>query len=387
MTSLSDDVTNASVTTAMATEIPPELKAQIDYLDNITNWLWYISMPILLALGTTGNALVVVVLTVRRLKPYPTSLLLTFLSVFDTTVLWTGPFRRFYIAVTKHDFRSDSFAACSLHVFMTYLSLSLSIWTLVTVTVHRLIAVYFPLQAKTILTPRRTVQGLIAMAVLLAAINSHLFWTVHLSDEGKCENRHEHKYLVNNIWPRLDLIVNSIIPFFVLLVCNSTIIYKVKVKSDLLTKDVKSATNKTNTMTVMLISVNIIFLLTTAPFAIYNCDVWLPKTKLEKYSIDFMIFTIVYIIQCINNASNFYIYCLSGRKFREEFKATFSGKRVGRQSTYERSQGMSVASASVAETGTKGRVWTTSGRNAATATKNGHDNPACIVRDSSSTNL
>ena len=118
-------------------------------------------------------------------------------------------------------------------------------------------------------------------------------------------------------------------PFLALLSMNSVIIYKVRNRARNLNieKDNKSAENAQ--MTVLLLSVSFVFLLLNTPSQVYYLiDMYVDFTKTPK---DFGTFSLVFNIakHChfSNSGVNFFLYVLSGSKFRNDLIAVFVKKQ------------------------------------------------------------
>ena len=99
----------------------------------------------------------------------------------------------------------------------------------------------------------------------------------------------------------LDLFTKALVPFFVLVICNSMIIYKIlklKRKRRTMTNIVRKNENS-ESMSLMLISISVLFILTQAPFIIsshieknmdyeelspeYIVGYWLMETVLKAF--------------------------------------------------------------------------------------------------------
>ena len=77
-------------------------------------------------------------------------------------------------------------------------------------------------------------------------------------------------------------------------------------------------------MTAVLITVSIMFLVTTAPLHIFvitaNMDQHRAANEYQEATLD-LVQVILSMICYINYSINFFLYCVSGTRFREELKA------------------------------------------------------------------
>ena len=83
-------------------------------------------------------------------------------------------------------------------------------------------------------------------------------------------------------------------------------------------------------MTAMLISISIAFLVLTFPWCVYmiltsGIDLDDPKQFIFFIHLD-PLWALSYALTQVNHAINFYLYCVSGSKFRGELKALFCKK-------------------------------------------------------------
>ncbi|KAL4220591.1 hypothetical protein ACF0H5_020988 [Mactra antiquata] len=77
-----------------------------------------------------------------------------------------------------------------------------------------------------------------------------------------------------------------------------------------------------SSLTAMLLTVNCVFLITTAPIQAFLIgeEYWFSYKTTEELAWYNFWWAIVNMLQYINNAIHFFLYCLSGPKFRNELK-------------------------------------------------------------------
>ena len=127
-------------------------------LELALNNLYAYGSPVLIVVGTVGNTLAAVTLQSRLFSKTPsTRFILTVLALCEISLL-VIPFLRLYLEIVYVILvRSFSSFGCKLHCFLTYVSLHLSGWTLVLLTLERTISVYFPFRCKQICSFRNVV--------------------------------------------------------------------------------------------------------------------------------------------------------------------------------------------------------------------------------------
>lgn len=154
----------------------------------------------------------------------------------------------------------------------------------------------------------------------------------------------EYDYFIHNVYPVVDLVLLSLIPFVLVIFGNIVIIWKtflsLKTAAELNLTSNKSANlrrRRASSMTVILICLSALFLLTTSPTCVFN--MW-ERTETARLALTTsagiarfeLAWAVVSIIMYCNNTFNFYLYCLSGRKFRNEIIRQFSRRRTDSQS-------------------------------------------------------
>ena len=124
------------------------------------------------------------------------------------------------------------------------------------------------------------------------------------------------------------LCIRSVIPFSILIIGNSMIIFQInkfkgKRKSMTTTNhgNHSGSAEDSQSLTHMLISISILFLITQTPYLITNNIMY--RINVEDHSQDYM--AKLYLVESfcrfmtfVNNVANFFCYCISGKKFKSE---------------------------------------------------------------------
>lgn len=321
--------------------------------------IWQVVPPILILLGTVGNCLSIYVLTRKSIRVSTTALYLTVLAFSDLAVLYSGLLRQWLIYLFDTDVRHVSQTGCKINIWLVYCSLDFSAWILIVVTLERVISAWLPHSARNVCTKKSAVAFLLTIGVFVLALNSHLLYGMvfkNVYDElgnvisvSKCEEIDTAYYeFFNKVWPWVDLCAFCVIPFSVIVIGNSLILVKVikshkKTKSRIVptvavnTHRVQSSSHgKHSSMTTMLFTLNIVFLVSTSPISIYNIGYtyWMTGASDEKIAELDLWWAIVNMLMYTNNSLNFLLYCLSGTKFRQEVINLFCKRyKSGRNST------------------------------------------------------
>ena len=207
-------------------------------------------------------------------------------------------------------------------------------WLVIIFTIFRVIAVYWPHMANIYCTRKRAYMAVLLTCILRVLVNlDSLISIEHIPKYNKAGrfmvnlcwfegSRHTY-YTFYNQW--ILLATMTILPFIILISGNSMIIYKI-IKYKVHRKRLSVETNSTDaeSMTAMLISISLLFLVTQVPAIVVGIvrkrtqDV--PRS--EEFLVRFyLIDGICKLLKWVNHAVNFVCYCIAGRRFRAELVA------------------------------------------------------------------
>ena len=320
--------------------------------------LWQIVSPILLVCGTIGNVLSVVVLSRKSMNTSVSSAYLLGLSVADLLVLHVGLLRQWLRYLTGFDIRTASNLLCKIHWWLLYVTLDLSVWLLTMVTIERVISTFKPFSTRILCTQKRAQVVIISVLMIVLAINSHVLYGMErtIVSSGNetvsyiCGPTGSYVYFFSMVWNYIDLCKFSLIPFVILTLSNFCIIYKVvsnnrKMKRQVVPSTAAATHKKTSAMSKLLVTLNIVFIVCTAPVCVYLIGepYWIPKDVPRNIQLEDPWWALVNILMYINNASNFILYCLSGSKFRRELQKLFKRRVHPEDTTFERSRNQRTA--------------------------------------------
>ena len=315
--------------------------------------IWQIVSPILMVCGTIGNVLSVVVLSRKNLIQSVSSTYLLSLSVADLSVLWVGLLRQ-WMRYLGFDIRTAANWICKLHWWFLYVTLDISVWLLVMVTVERLITTFKPFTNRVLCTKKRAKIVICAIVITALAVNCHVLYGMDLkvseTEAGMemytCGPNRDYMKFFFLVWNYIDLCKFSLLPFFILSLCNMCIIYKVvsnnrKMNTQVAPSGSTATENRTKAMSKLLLTLNFVFIATTAPVCVYLVGepYWIPREVPRDIQLEDPWWAIVNILMYINNTVNFGLYCFSGTRFRAELMSlcTKSANRgssmIARQAT------------------------------------------------------
>ena len=288
--------------------------------DEMIAFLQIYFAPILLLIGTSGNILSFVVFSQPVLKHSPTAFYFRVLAVADTLALNVGLWP---------DWMWDAFGiriypitdvSCRIQVYLRYTLPHYAVWVLVIMTIERMASVRWPHHGH-IFTRRRLWISVFTTMMVLVVINIPVFWiaTENYGDTSMHPCKAANYVLAYQIWPWVDLSIYSFLPFVIMVSCSTVIIKTVyQRRKTLLRRGCGNGykESKVNTMTATLLTVTSVFLLLTAPFAIYAITL---QEFHGKVNVDYHLFYFfARTLRYVNHAVNFFLYCLSGKHFRRE---------------------------------------------------------------------
>lgn len=316
-------------------------KIYSDYTEyKVANFLRQYYLYVLCVIGIPGN--IGSIITFLSTRPVPSSAIyMLALAISDTiNLVWTTVFTRLYnYKVSIGD------TGCALNYFGGTVFQQYSNWILVALAVERFIASWFPFKVKTLCTRQKAIKTLVGILVFLSLINSHFAFTYEEIFTGyskfACTLRSEYEHFVTYIWYWIDGTLYGIFPIALITVFNVLIIYKVRKSRQVRRQLANIATSKGDAMahqlTTMLLSVSIVFIILTLPNCLFFIlkGYWSWKDTQLEIAQYVLIDQIVFVLSNFNYVVNFYMYCLSGQKFRQQFIQVMCCKKEARTQLYK----------------------------------------------------
>ncbi|XP_046582520.1 FMRFamide receptor-like [Haliotis rubra] len=335
--------------------------------------MWQILSPILLIFGTAGNILSMIVLTRQAMRKSSMSIYLTCLAVADLLALYSGLLRQWIIYTFNTDIRELHPLICKVVTWMLYFSLDLSAWILVSVTVERAVSVWLPHKVKVICTKKVLAVNILVLVIILMSVNGHfLFGRGLIVYEGvvyQCANQsRDYARFLDYIFPWVDLCFFCLAPLAFHLVGNALIITRLLAGMRTITRlnmaTTEQATERrrqVSSMTTMLLSLNLVYLVCTLPISIYliYTTYWEKDTSPEAKAQRQLMFACANLLMYLNNSMNFVTYTISGKRFRSELISLFKRKMLRSGSLFT----TSTSSSSVSRSRYRGSTNTLTGTN------------------------
>ena len=306
--------------------------------------LLLVCLPVIVLLGTIGNVLSIIVLKRRVMQMTAASFYLIVLAIPDLTVLYFSALKTWIRLVFGFELLHVSNAACKITKYIFFTSTHLSAWLVVAITIERLMVVCFPFKAPKMCCHRQAQLITVALVILIMGLNLNIVWASELVI-NKCGIKYctayQHSTYMHYIFPKINLFVYSLVPFTLVLIMNLVIISSI-LKNNKLFKQHQQQMQLTQgqngrqsrvgrssgsrqlqlinqrRLTCTLLTISFLWFTLTGPYAITDI-----LNVTFKHKFPAIVRIISYLLMYVNHAINFYIYCLTGRKFRYELRRVF----------------------------------------------------------------
>ncbi|XP_050540868.1 cysteinyl leukotriene receptor 2 [Daktulosphaira vitifoliae] len=308
---------------------------------------------VLIVLGSLGNCLSVLVFFGTNLRKQSSSYYLSSLAISDTIFLVTQLLPELAKAEIADLFYMYGF--CQFSIYLTQMCSFISVWLVVVFTSERFIAVRYPLHRSVVCTVSR---AKIVLCVLITF--AFVVHTPYLVITGPQEliysetNSTAPACGLNLSWYGVyvwlnyaDMVVNMVVPFFLIVIFNSMIcqsvcrLARIRRSMTLHPSRRRQSTphNSQNTsqikVTKMLLVVSTVFLCLNLPSYVFRLwIVWDEKATRKYKNLQF----VANQMYNTNFGINFVLYCVSGQNFRRALTEFWTQRKY----SYKRSRDTQV---------------------------------------------
>ncbi|XP_070182388.1 thyrotropin-releasing hormone receptor-like [Littorina saxatilis] len=300
-------------------------------------WMNRVVVPLIVVLGLLGNTMILA--TCRRLHARRSSMdqYLMVIAVTDSLVLLSTSLTRWLELVAGVSLTESHDALCKMMNLTYNASGAITAWLLVAMTTQRAMSVVWPHRVSVLCTSRRSWQVIVMIVVFVTLLYSHLLYGVSLTSlghsvVGTCTiTSLDYLTFVLNVWVYVDLVVTSFFPFAVLLLANTVLIWKLRSSAqhatDRLGADPSQQASRSSealSISLTVIALSLTFVVLTCPSMINNTVSVLYRTQgaisdTHQYALNLFLESLFNVFVYLNHALNFYLYCLTGARFRKEF--------------------------------------------------------------------
>ena len=284
-------------------------------------------------LGTIGSVLAILVLRRPSYRNSVSTFILKCLCVVNFMAIQLLLFEA--LLIWNIDLLTPNITFCRIYRYMKISLLTMSSWTLVILAIGRTVAVYKPFLYKELFSFKKVQITLTILYLSIAICYCPALYTFKISSYfdpilGKkinvCLRQNADYYLYTfTVLPWMDCALYSLIPFIILSITSVLIIketYKEHRNRIRLTQDKNAASKQNVNINSLLIGNSVSFLVLTFPYSVfYLLNFFTDITKDFPTLLNSLMFVQVGVFfRNLNTAATFYMYFISGSRFRKELK-------------------------------------------------------------------
>ena len=322
---------NVAITELPTTESATILETFVlDVQGTVTKpWFYYtafVIVPLLLVVGMFGNTSVIIIMARKNFRTTTTAVFVIALALSDTKFILLFPFTKsFSNDVFARDVKALTLTGCKAFFCMFRSAKIFSSWVVVLICIERFIVIWFPLQAKRILT-RQTAAVLVWSLLCITYIFDGA-WTITTNiTNGVCipnfqtaENKdYSTAFLI------AGTVIYNVLPSLFLICLTPLTIFKLlrhRAKRLKMTGANSHRTDETYRITRMLLAVTIAYLILVTPISVAHSVAFFSGDNIfQSTNENFIIFReIAQIGEQLNYVVNFFIYVIFNSTFRRNF--------------------------------------------------------------------
>ena len=289
---------------------------------NVIKIYWF---PVLIPVGLVGNTLSFIVMIKPNNRKMSTCIYMAAISINDN-IMMCMCFHDYLVSVVQiHEWNSME---CKISGLIFLSALQNETFQVLAMTLDKYIAIRWPHKAAMYSTPERAKMTTVCLYIFTFIYNiPHLFLSGMIGE--LCVS-----YGISSIFSKvhswLSFVLNAIIPFTLLIHMNFVIMKTVRNSRKMFRKNdvntgmdsrqnfMKSAENQ---LTIMLLLVTTLFFIFLCPTYVRFIYLLLaqPDTPFA-YANSVILFEVTYKLYTSNSGLNFFLYCISGKKFRNDLK-------------------------------------------------------------------
>jgi len=265
-----------------------------------------------------GNVVIVIIMMDRKERGSSTGVLFSALAVCDIIVTIIGPLGFVILDTIKTNIVNLAFFQVAEMLFQIFQTASS--WLLVGITFERFMVTVYPLASKTLMTARFAIAEVIAIYVVVIAVQVGRVY-------GYIVFVYLPQFKVYQLRIKVDggrtpyfwsgVFVSFLGPFVAILIGSLFIVIKIRKTVSGRTSD--NVSKRVLSVTRNLLAANIAFFLTALPWYTLNLlgfydflvDVLLGPERI-------LVINMLRYVLYLNQALNFYLYVISGQKFRQD---------------------------------------------------------------------
>ena len=230
-------------------------------------------------------------------------------------------------ATSAFDLFPISQLECSLVVYLYHVLWAFSSYIIVTMTFDKMYAIVWPHKSKEKCTSGRARITVVVAAILVIVFFVPLVYFAGIDPAGAHCIRYSQKAWYVTLYAHLSMTVHPLFPFVSVVTMNSIILFKICKRSNSGISNSPTNQNVQKQLIIMLLIISFTYLLLTFPFearAIYYYYISYGNTP-EDFAFNFFTLNVTRHLIILNSGINFFLYLLSGRKFKNDLQILLSG--------------------------------------------------------------
>ena len=299
---------------------------------------------VLVPIALVGNTLSFLVMTKPSNRKVSTCIYMAAISVNDNLMMCLALDN--WLVITRNIYKWELWE-CKVLAYLVNFCIQTSTYLVLAMTIDKYVAIKWPHKAATYSTPTRTIS--ISLGVIVFALCYNI---PHLFSSNLIKNLCVGYALggtITKVYSWISFLVNFINPFSMLIHMNYAIIKAVRNSwkmfrtntaigsskntqgMDTQQRNIKSAENQ---LTIMLLLVTMLFLILLFPAYIrFIYSTFVGRETPVKFATSVLMFEVTHKLYNTNNGINFFLYCISGKRFRNDLKEIVCciGKSSGQQ--------------------------------------------------------
>ncbi len=306
-----------------------------DFIDTLITY----SLLTISILGALGHILSLIIMLRPPFNEMPHSIICAALSGIDLAYMMLQISTASVNLLTGSDLMLQNDYCCKLSITVTLLCLHLDAFILVGLSIERIIAVFYPLKAKVIITKARIKILLLITFAFFIIFDGEMSFRRSLVENRNgemvtriCEVTYTYglprRYFVMK--DRITSALATVIPISIIFGNNIAILIKLARRAqDQAQLGVNTQNNANARTNFMLISVLLAYVLLNAPLPIYASTDFLRNTDFQDASVKILA-KILATLATLSMGLNFYLYFFTSALFRTALKNVF---RCGKETT------------------------------------------------------
>ena len=291
-------------------------------IQHFINIYWF---PFFIPISFVGNTLSFLVMIKPNNRKISTCIYMAAISINDN-IMMIACFHDYFVSgIQLHKWNHME---CKLSSFTILFALQNGTYQVLAMTLDKYIAIKWPHKAVTYSIPGRAKLIVVGLSVFAFVYNIPPLFLSNIID-NYCY-LYGSGSVISRVYSWLSFVLNAIGPFTMLIHMNFVIVRNVRMSGELFKenatntgmdvrqKKMKSAEKQ---VTIMLVLVTTLFLILLCPT--YVRFIYLLFAKLETpldYANTGLFVQITYKLYTLNNGINFFLYCISGHKFRNDLR-------------------------------------------------------------------